>query len=153
VYGVASALMVNVQVATWPSGTTLLPRLNVPTRSTLQAVPAQSVSAAQLGWPFVHTLAEVTCWFVGGPEIAGLIVHAADAATVKTDSLNRMSFEVATTLAVFLVSVMGRFTTAPGTPDPDPTSTEGGAAPTEPGANVASARLIRPSSAAPVAGR
>ena len=88
-FGVAFAVIMNVQVATSPSGSTLLERLNVPTRSTLHVCPpAQSASVMQPGWPFVHTVDEVTCWFVGGPEIAGLIMHAPGAATVKTEVSN-----------------------------------------------------------------
>ena len=140
--------MLNVQVSTTPSGTTAELMLKVKVVSTLhvwqsvlvvhdrgppsvqlpltQRLAAQSVLVVQLCAPPPQFRAEEALWLVGEPEIAGLIVHAPEVATLKVVLSNLMKLEVPTTLLPFLVKVMSMLTFCPAKPLPLPTLTSGG---------------------------
>ena len=142
--------MLNVQVSMTPSGTTAELMLKVKVVSTLhvwqsvlvvhdrgppsvqlpltQRLAAQSVLVVQLCAPPPQFRAEEALWLVGEPEIAGLIVHAPEVATLKVVLSNLMKLEVPTTLLPFLVRVMSMLTFCPAKPVPLPTLTSGGVA-------------------------
>ena len=155
-----------MQVSTTPSGTTAELMLKVNVVSTLhvwqsvlvvhdrgppsvqlpltQRLATQSVLVVQLCAPPPQFRAEEALWLVGEPEIAGLIVHAPEVATLKVVLSNLMKLEVPTTLLPFLVRVMSMLTFCPAKPLPEPKLRSGGVAHTVEACRSATAESITP---------